>query len=46
MTVKKIFLSLILIAIIAITVVACGGTKNICPAYSDVQTETQAQPNS
>jgi hypothetical protein len=46
MTIKKILVSLALIAIIAFSVVACSGTKNIGPAYSDVQTEAPAQPNS
>jgi len=46
MTIKKFVLSLVLVAIIALTVVACSGTKNICPAYSDVQTETPVKSNS
>jgi len=46
MTIKRFFLSLLLVAIIAITIVACNGTKNICPAYSDVPTETTVNPNS
>jgi hypothetical protein len=46
MTIKKFLLSLVLVAIIALTVVACSGTKNICPAYSNVDTEVPAHPNS
>jgi hypothetical protein len=46
MTIKKFFISLVLMAIVALTVVACGGTKNICPAYTDVETETPVDPRS
>jgi hypothetical protein len=46
MTIKKFLFSLILVAIIAFAAVACGGTKNICPAYSKVPTEAPANPNS
>jgi hypothetical protein len=46
MTIKKILLSFVLVAVIALSMVACSGTKNICPAYSDVKTETTVNPNS
>jgi hypothetical protein len=41
MTIKKILISLVLVAILAITAISCNGTKNICPAYSDATTEMQ-----
>ncbi len=46
MTIKKIFLSVILVAVLALSFISCSGTKNICPAYSDVKTETTVHPNS
>ncbi len=46
MTIKKILLSLVLVTIFALSMISCSGTKNICPAYSDVKTETTVQPNS
>jgi hypothetical protein len=46
MTIKKFLFSLVLVAILALSIISCNGTKNICPAYSDVKTEVQDQPNS
>jgi hypothetical protein len=46
MTIKKFLFSLVLLAIFVLAVVACSGTKSICPAYSDVETEQPADPNS
>jgi hypothetical protein len=46
MTVRKFFISLFFLALIAITFVACSGTKNVCPAYSQKTLETPANPNS
>jgi hypothetical protein len=46
MTVRKFFISLFFLVLIAVTFVACSGTKNVCPAYSQAPTELPAQPNS
>ncbi|MBN1145445.1 MAG: hypothetical protein JXA72_13520 [Bacteroidales bacterium] len=47
MSVKKIFISLVLFAVLALTFVSCSGTKNICPAYStSIETTVTAEPNS
>jgi hypothetical protein len=46
MTIKKFIISLVFMAIVALTVVACSGTKNICPAYTDAETETPVSPRS
>lgn len=46
MTIKKFFISLFLLMIMVLTFVACSGTKSICPAYSDVKTETPANQDS
>jgi len=46
MKVRKFFISLVFLAIIALTFVACSGTKDICPAYSTVETETLDTANS
>jgi hypothetical protein len=46
MTLKKILISLALVAMMAMTFVSCGGTKSICPAYSSVETKTVSAPNS
>lgn len=46
MTVRKIFITLFFLALIAITFAACSGTKNVCPAYSLKTVETPATPNS
>jgi len=46
MTIKKIILSVVVVTLIALSIVACSGTKSICPAYSDVKTESPANPNS
>ena len=45
MTFKKLFISLVLMAIIALTFVACSGTKSICPAYSSVEAEMSVNAN-
>lgn len=42
MTIRKILVSLALVLLLALTVVACSGTKSICPAYSDATTEVPA----
>jgi hypothetical protein len=39
---KKIFISLILLAIFVITFVACSSTKSVCPAYSRINIEKSA----
>ncbi|HEX2393739.1 MAG TPA: hypothetical protein VHI78_00240 [Bacteroidales bacterium] len=39
MTIRRILISLALMLLLAFTVVACSGTKNICPAYSNAGTE-------
>jgi len=46
MAVRKIFITLFFLALIAITFVACSGTKNVCPAYTVKTIETPATPNS
>jgi hypothetical protein len=46
MTVRKFFVSLFFLALIAFTFVACSGTKNICPAYTQEIVEMPANPNS
>ncbi len=46
MTIKKFFISLFLLLVLALSFIACSGTKNICPAYTDVQTETPANQDS
>lgn len=46
MTVRKFFITLFFLAIIAFTFVACSGTKNICPAYTQKTVEMPANPNS
>jgi hypothetical protein len=46
MTVRKFFVSLFFLVLIAVTFVACSGTKNICPAYTQETTELPAPPNS
>jgi hypothetical protein len=38
MTIKKFFISLVIAAFLLLTVIACSGTKNVCPAYSNVET--------
>jgi hypothetical protein len=45
MTIRKIFTLLVIVTIMALTIVACSGTKNICPAYSTVDTEMSADHN-
>jgi len=39
MTIRRILISLALVLLIAFTAVACSGTKNICPAYTNAGTE-------
>jgi hypothetical protein len=39
MRIRKIIISLVLLAIFVVTFVACSGTKNVCPAYSKVNLE-------
>jgi hypothetical protein len=46
MTIRKFFVSLFFLALIALTFVACSGTKNVCPAYTQETTETPTPPNS
>ncbi len=47
MTIRRILISLALVLLLAISIVACSGTKSICPAYSNAGTETTVnQPNS
>jgi hypothetical protein len=47
MSFKKKFISLVLFAILALTFVACSGTKSICPAYStSIESTVTAEPNS
>jgi hypothetical protein len=47
MTIRRILISLALMLLIVFTVVACSGTKNICPAYSTAGSEAPAStPNS
>jgi hypothetical protein len=46
MTVRKFFITLFFLAIIAFTFVACSGTKNICPAYTLKTVEMPANPGS
>jgi|GEM_PF-2982156 hypothetical protein len=46
MTVRKFFISLFFLALIALTFVACSGTKNVCPAYTLETTQAPANPNS
>jgi hypothetical protein len=47
MSFKKIFISLVLFALLALTFVSCSGTKSICPAYStSIETTVTAEPNS
>jgi len=46
MTVRKFFISLLFLALIAFTFVACSGTKSICPAYTLDAPEMPANPNS
>jgi hypothetical protein len=45
MSIRKFFISLFLLAILALTFVACSGTKNICPAYTSVEAEMSVKPN-
>lgn len=40
MTIRKVFVSLVVLAFLALTVVACSGTKNICPAYTTIEEVT------
>ena len=42
MNLKKNFISLILLAIIVFTFVACSSTKSVCPAYSRINHERSA----
>jgi len=46
MNARKFFISLFFLALIALTFVACSGTKNICPAYTQETVEAPATPNS
>jgi hypothetical protein len=46
MSFKKIFISLVLFAVLALTFVSCSGTKSICPAYSSVETQAPVGSNS
>lgn len=46
MKLRRFFISLIFLALMAFAFVACSGTKDICPAYSSVETEIPASPNS
>ena len=46
MTVRKFFVALFFLALIAFTFVACSGTKNICPAYTQKTVEVPVNPNS
>lgn len=45
MTIRKFFISLVLMAIMALSMVACSGTKSICPAYTNANSELPANPN-
>jgi hypothetical protein len=45
MTIRKFIISLVLVAIIALSFIACSGTKSICPAYSSVEAEMSVNPN-
>jgi hypothetical protein len=45
MTIRKIFILLLLVTTMALTIVACGGTKNICPAYTTGDTEMSVNHN-
>jgi hypothetical protein len=40
MTIRKVFVSLVVLVFLALTVVACSGTKNICPAYTTIEEVT------
>jgi len=42
MKLKKNFISLVLLAIFVFTFVACSNTKNVCPAYSQINQERSA----
>jgi len=46
MNARKFFISLFFLALFALTFVACSGTKNICPAYTQETVEAPATPNS
>jgi hypothetical protein len=46
MNARKFFISLFFLALFALTFVACSGTKNICPAYTQETVETPATPSS
>jgi hypothetical protein len=46
MTVRKFFVALFFLALIAFTFVACSGTKNVCPAYTQETTEIPVPANS
>jgi hypothetical protein len=39
MAIKKFLISVFLLAILIFTIIACSGTKSICPAYSLEKTE-------
>lgn len=47
MTIRRVLISFAMLLLLAFTVIACSGTKSICPAYSNADTETTVNnPNS